>query len=258
MIGSVFCLTYWVALCLHLALQINVHLRPSAVGFFFCMKDCEWITSRLAGCVTSAGELWIFAGLMALGQFSPGPDMLLLTRTALKEGRNAGVKMAAGIACGLTVHASIAVGGVAVVLQNFPALCRVLEWVAAFYLLWLAWRMALEYFVAWYSGAIYEMEVVENHRTPFLRGLLCNLLNPKAALFLAAVSAPFLTGKHPAWWPYAIWGIVVAQGFALWSLWVLLLQWPPLRLRYQRSAGWIDGAFGLVLVALAVRLMIGL
>ena len=28
--------------------------------------------------MTAAGELLAFAGVMALGQFSPGPDMLLL------------------------------------------------------------------------------------------------------------------------------------------------------------------------------------
>lgn len=206
--------------------------------------------------MTEAGELWIFAGLMALGQFSPGPDMLLLTRTALKEGSGPGVKMAAGIACGLTVHATIAVAGVAVVFQRLPMLRTVLQWAAALYLLRLAWSMAREFFVAWYSGAIYEMEVVESGRSPFVRGLLCNLLNPKAALFLAAVSAPFLAGHHAVWRPYAIWGIVVGQGIGLWSLWVLLLQWPPLRQRYQRWGGWIDGVFGLVLAALAVRLMI--
>lgn len=204
-----------------------------------------------------AVELWVFAGLIALGQFSPGPDMLLLTRTALKEGREAGVKMAAGIACGLMVHATIAIAGMAVAFQAFPMLRRGLQWLAAFYLLWLAWRMASEHFVAWYSGAIYEIELVENRRAPFVRGLLCNLLNPKAALFLAAVCAPFLSGKHPDWWPFAIWAIVVGQGFGLWSLWVLLLQWTPLRLRYERSSGLIDGIFGLVLAALAIRLMCG-
>ena len=55
----------------------------------------------------------------------------------------------------------------------------------------------------------------------------------------------------------AIWGIVVGLGLSLWSLWVLLLQWQPLRVRYERCAVWIDGLFGLVLVLLAIRLMIG-
>jgi threonine efflux protein len=207
--------------------------------------------------VNPAGELAVFAGVMVLGQFSPGPDMLLLTRTALRKGAREGVQMAAGIACGLTVHATIAVAGVAAAFQHLPLLRTILQWVAAAYLLWLAWGMAREFFLAWYSGAMYEMEVVENRRSPFVRGLLCNLLNPKAALFLAAVSAPFLSGQHPAWWPYAIWGTVVGLGIGLWSLWVLLLQWPPLRNRYERHAGWIDGTFGLVLAALAIRLVIG-
>jgi threonine/homoserine/homoserine lactone efflux protein len=35
------------------------------------------------------------------------------------------------------------------------------------------------------------------------------------------------------------------------------LQWQPLRSRYERYAGLINGIFGLVLAALAIRLMIG-
>ena len=63
--------------------------------------------------MSPAVELAAFAGLMALGQFSPGPDMILLTRTALAEGAKAGAIMALGIASGLLVHASIAVAGLA-------------------------------------------------------------------------------------------------------------------------------------------------
>lgn len=86
---------------------------------------------------------------------------------------------------------------------------------------------------------------------------MCNLFNPKVALFLAAVCAPFLAGSHPAWWPYAIWGVIVGLGIVLWSLWVIVLQWSPLRNAYEAAAAWIDGAFGLILLGLAVRLMIG-
>jgi threonine/homoserine/homoserine lactone efflux protein len=194
---------------------------------------------------------------MVLGQFSPGPDMLVLTRTALRKGAREGLQTAAGIACGLAVHATIAVAGVAVVFQRLPLLRTALQSVAAVYLLWLAWGMAREFFVAWYSGTIYEIELEESRRAPFVRGLFCNLLNPKVALFLAAVCAPFLSGDHPAWWPFAIWGIVIGLGIGLWSLWVLLLQWPPLRNGYDRYAGLIDGICGLALAGLAVRLMLG-
>jgi threonine efflux protein len=207
--------------------------------------------------MNGAVELLAFAGVMALGQFSPGPDMILLTRTALRSGGRAGVKMALGIACGLCVHATLAVGGLAMALERMPVLWGVLRWVAAVYLIWLAGRILREAFVVWNSGSLAESMVAAPVTNPFLRGFLCNLLNPKAALFLAAVMTPFLSGDRPGWWPFALWGIVVAQAGALWSLWAGLLQWGRLRTCYGRAAIWIDAAFGLVLAALAVRLMTG-
>jgi threonine/homoserine/homoserine lactone efflux protein len=200
-------------------------------------------------------ELWVFAGLIVLGQFSPGPDMELLTRTALRDGSKAGVETALGIACGLAVHSTIAVGGVAVAFQRFPALRRVLQWVAAIYLLWLAYGMLRAAIAGWRAGGIRQAAVKENAHPPFLRGLLCNLLNPKAALFLAAVCAPFLAGIHSGWWPFAIWGVVVGLGIGLWSLWVVLLQWGPLRRGYDRAAPSIDAVFGMALAVLAVALV---
>jgi threonine efflux protein len=207
--------------------------------------------------MTATGELCVFAGVMALGQFSPGPDMLLLTRTSLRDGVGVGLKMALGIVCGLTVHATIAVCGVAVAFERIPLLRWTLQWVAAIYLLWLACGLLRVAFVAWYSGVRLEIRIKESGRPPFARGLLCNLFNPKVAMLLAAVSAPFLAGNHPDWWPVAVWMVIVGLGLGLWSLWVVLLQWPPLRSRYESAAHWIDGFFGAALVVLAVRLMIG-
>lgn len=203
-----------------------------------------------------ASELWIFAGLITLGQFSPGPDMVLLTRTALREGRGAGLRMASGITCGLMVHSTLAVAGVAVAFQKFPLMRQVLQWVAALYLLWLATGLL--------RGALRKSDdlsdgtaaVNGNFRSPFVRGFLCNLLNPKVAMFLAAVCAPFLAGNHPQSWPLAIWGIVVGLGIFWWSLWVVMLQWNPIRDFNERAARWIDGIFGIALAALAIGLMV--
>jgi threonine/homoserine/homoserine lactone efflux protein len=200
-------------------------------------------------------ELLAFGGVMALGQFSPGPDMVLLTRTALKSGAKAGMQTALGIACGLVVHASVAVAGLALAFERLPVFRRMVCWVAAGYLLWLAWRILREAFAA--ADGVAGTEEKTHGRGPFLRGLFCNLLNPKAAVFLAAVSAPFLKGERPDWWPFAIAGIVVVQGGVLWSLWAWLLQWSPLRLRYERAAKWIDCAFAVVLAGLAMRLIFG-
>jgi threonine efflux protein len=205
--------------------------------------------------VNPALELALFSGLMALGQFSPGPDMILLTRTALAEGAKAGALMALGIATGLTVHASIAVAGLAVAFQQSPGLRQAITWLAAAYLLWLAgcllraaWKPAPS------AGPAKKKPAAS--RSPYLRGLICNLLNPKAVVFLAATCAPFLSGGHPPWWPFAIAALVIVQGGTLWALWARLLQWRPLRTRYENSARWIDGAFGIALAVLALTLLV--
>lgn len=188
---------------------------------------------------------------MALGQASPGPDMVLLTRIALREGTRAGILAAVGIGCGLVAHATLAVGGVAVAIHHVPEFRIALKWVGGGYLLWLAIGMWREAFVAWYSGVKYDFATRSGGRPPFLRGLFCNLLNPKAAVFLAAASAPFLSRGHPSWWPVALGGIIVGQGFTLWCAWVLALRWRPLRSRYERYAPVADVLFGIALAALA-------
>jgi threonine efflux protein len=200
-------------------------------------------------------QLWVFAGLITLGQFSPGPDMVLLTRTALREGRNAGLHMAAGITCGLMVHSTIAVAGVAVMFQRFPFLRQVLQWVAAIYLLWLATGLLRNAFGAGAIPAAGDATESARAKSPFVRGFLCNLLNPKVAIFLAAVCAPFLIGNHSMVWALALWLVVVGLGIGWWSLWVLVLQWKPMRNFNERSGRWIDGFFGTALMALALSLM---
>jgi threonine/homoserine/homoserine lactone efflux protein len=202
-------------------------------------------------------ELLAFAGVMLLGQFSPGPDMVLLTRTALAGGAAAGVRMALGIGTGLTLHAAVAIAGSAWIFARAGGWRPAMRWIAAAYLLWLAGNLVR----AGWRGANAPPAQAPDSRAignPYWRGLCCNLLNPKVVLFLAAVTASFLPGAdRPDWWPWALWGIVAVQGAGAWSLWVLVLQAPPIRRLYRRFAPWLDIGFGLVLGLLALGLVFG-
>ena len=48
---------------------------------------------------------------MLLGQFSPGPDFLLILKNALNHGRKAAFFSAAGISLGLIIHTTLAIAG---------------------------------------------------------------------------------------------------------------------------------------------------
>ena len=201
-------------------------------------------------------ELAVFAGVMALGQFSPGPDMLLLTRTSLASGGRAGSWIGCGIACGLVLHATVAMSGASLLLAGASPLARCLRGAAAIYLGWLAAHLL---------RAAWRPQPVAPSATPtadgiaagvfWRRGFFCNVLNPKVALFFAAMAAPFLTPGHPPGWALALGAVIVVEGFGLWIAWAWALQWSPLKRGYRSAARWIDAGFGLALLALALRLL---
>jgi threonine/homoserine/homoserine lactone efflux protein len=79
--------------------------------------------------------------------------------------------------------------GVAAVIENSTFLYETLRWGGAAYLLWLAWD-------AWSTAddiAAEDMPSDHDERvSAFRRGLITNLLNPKAAIFYIAVLPDFL------------------------------------------------------------------
>ena len=191
---------------------------------------------------------WLaFATVMVIGQFSPGPDMLLLTRTSLVEGLKAGWLMVLGIVSGLLLHATLAIGGIVAVIGQGGVFAMGMRWLAAGYLGWLAWGLIQKD-----KGT---EEVVISKRSPYLRGLFCNLLNPKVMVFLATVTAPFLSGSHPTWWPYALWFTILAEGLFFWGAWVWLLQIKKVRTAYQKAGRTLDLLFAVTLLGLAVSLL---
>jgi threonine efflux protein len=194
--------------------------------------------------------LFGFAVVMAIGQFSPGPDMLWLTRVALRDGRRAGIRTAIGIACGLAVHATLALTGLALLLHRHASLRMAFALAAAGYLGWLAIRILRE------PGVVADGGAAARPGRPFLRGLLCNLANPKVAIFIAAVSTPFLESARSPWLALGLWIIIVFQGGALWVLWANFLQIQRVRKIYHAQARRIDLAFAITLAGLAMWLVV--
>lgn len=193
--------------------------------------------------------------MMALGQFSPGPDMILLTRVSLKSGRRAGWLVMLGIVTGLCVHAALAIGGMSALLAQGGAWEKVMSVLASCYLGWLGWQMVRVFFVSHYSEAKREV-APEDAGSWFLKGLLCNLLNPKVVIFFAGVTALFLKGERESWWPLLLWATIVLEGMMLWGLWVMVLQKKPIRQFYERHGKWLELAFGLGLWILAGLLLV--
>ena len=96
-----------------------------------------------------------------------------------------GVRTVAGVALGLASIGAVGAIGVAEIIQASDLLYEGLRWAGVAFLLYLAWE-------GWRSGADVSAEPDEVRRKYFTRGLVTNLLNPKAGVFYVAVLPTFI------------------------------------------------------------------
>ena len=121
-------------------------------------------------------------------EITPGPNMAYLAALSLSQGTRAGLAAVAGIALGLAIYGVAASLGLSAIIDNSAFLYETLRWGGVANLLWLAWE-------AWAAEREISPETVDggiNPWTAFRRGLITNLLNPKAAVFYVAVLPDFI------------------------------------------------------------------
>lgn len=130
---------------------------------------------------------------VALIELTPGPNMGWLALVALARGRLAGFAAVAGVTLGLAVWMLAAAYGLTEVFALWPPLYQGLRWAGVLFLLWLAWE-------AWRepNTGPSQRPDVRSLRGLFLRGLMGNLLNPKAAVFYVGLLPTFMRPDHGA------------------------------------------------------------
>lgn len=201
---------------------------------------------------------------MLLAQFSPGPDMLLLLRNALGHPVRTGLSTVLGIACGLSVHMGIVLTGLGVAIKNSRVLYPVLLIVGAcwlgrlsFSLLKSAWAMPAGRAADKPAGS----PPADNPRpqsgpmadkAAFIQGLVTNLSNVKAILFLGTVVLAWLGNGPGPGRKAAAFAIVIGQSVFFWSLFVLALQHRRVRSLWETLQRPLTGVFGVCLLLLAL------
>ncbi|MEI4471028.1 LysE family translocator [Frigidibacter sp. MR17.24] len=135
----------------------------------------------------SSDTLAAFLLASALIELTPGPNMAWLAVVAATEGRRPGFAAVAGVALGLGAIGLAAALGAAAAVTASPALYHAMGWAGVGYLLYLAWD-------GWRSAGGPAGATRVSARRAFRRGLVTNLLNPKAAVFYLSVLPAFLAG----------------------------------------------------------------
>ncbi len=207
--------------------------------------------------VINPADLGAIIVVNLVGAASPGPDIILITRTATRSRRHA-LATVAGIQVGVLMWCTLTVLGAAALLTAFPWVLEFVQIIGG------AWLMYL-------GASSVRGGLIERNNPPrdtseaearlgrlrhsFAKGLTTNLSNPKIVLFLAALVAPLLP-PNPSW---AVSMIVIV---ALWIPSMLLqaglatlVSTHAVRNRLLRAGPYIDIAAGVFFVIAAVVLV---
>lgn len=201
-------------------------------------------------------SLWLFFLALAVVLLLPGPDMILLLQTGARQGRGPALATAVGLGIARGCHVALAALGLAALFKTAPWTFGVVRLAGAAYLLWIGLQCLRSTLLPSLSA-----EAVANSkgqwRTAIRRGLLTNLLNPKALLFCSVLLPQFIVNDGTSVLSQfaVLGGLLVATGLLFDSAYALsgaaLGRWLQHHPTAQRVQQWL---FGSLLIGFAVRL----
>ncbi|NLF90113.1 MAG: LysE family translocator, partial [Corynebacterium marinum] len=185
------------------------------------------------------------------GAASPGPDILLITRTAIRSRRHA-LATVLGIQIGVMFWCTLTVLGFAALLNAFPALLGFLQLIGGSWLVWMGRGMILGGLRERHNPPADLEEAVARlgrMRQSFRQGLATNLSNPKIVLFLSALIAPLLPASPSALLAVGVVVMLSVSALILQVSIALMVSTPGMRRKFLRAGPWIDIVSGVFFVA---------
>jgi threonine/homoserine/homoserine lactone efflux protein len=149
-----------------------------------------------------AGIDWVgFLLAMVVVELTPGPNMGWLAALTMREGRKAGFAAVAGITLGLSLQLLAAVTGLAALIAGAPAMFSLLHWAGVAFMLYLAYEAFMD------GGSAVPANAGSGRG--FLRGVIANVLNPKALVFYVVLIGQFIdAAAGPVWLQSLILGCI--------------------------------------------------
>jgi threonine/homoserine/homoserine lactone efflux protein len=151
----------------------------------------------------SAHLLAVYIAALLVVYAVPGPDMALILQTSIGRGVRSGFAAACGLGLARATHVTLSACGAAALLRNAPWLYDVVRYGGAVYLAWIGIQIFRSpMFALPESGAARDeanrstdataTAGMRQLRAAFVKGLLTNLLNPKALLFCSVLLPQFV------------------------------------------------------------------
>ena len=198
-------------------------------------------------------EFFSISLLIILAAISPGPDFAVVTKNSLFHSRKTGIYTALGVSVSLLIHAVYCILGLALIISQSLLAFSIIKYLGATYLIYIGIK-----------GLMAKREITKlddqkskpslTSLSAFYQGLLCNLLNPKAIMFLLAFFTLIVKPGHSLWVEMA-YGFEIAVIHMIWfSSLSMMMTHHAIKTNLNRIQFYIVKAMGAVLVAFGVRI----
>lgn len=187
--------------------------------------------------------------IIMLAAISPGPDFFLVVKNSLLHDRRAGIFTAMGVASSLLIHSSYCIVGLGILVSQSEIAFNIIKYLGAAYLIYIGVKSLLAKRTHVDYSKLKHTSTQVKGRQIFIEGLLCNLLNPKAILFILAFFTLILKPGTP--WPERIgYGLEIALIHLIWfSILAVIITHKKVKSRLDVAQYYIIKVMGVVLIA---------
>jgi threonine efflux protein len=188
-----------------------------------------------------------------LAAMSPGPNFVLVTRTAIQRARRDAGAVVLGFTSANLIWCAAVVFGLSALFEFAPWLYNATKFIGGMYLVYLGvslWRAEDSH------GTRLESVVQTNLAGSYIRGLLTNLSNPKSVVYFGSIFALFMKPATPAWVQLTAVGIVLFDTVLWYGTVALLFSSGAVRRLYLRVQRAINRVTGAVMIAFGARLIL--
>jgi RhtB (resistance to homoserine/threonine) family protein len=202
---------------------------------------------------------FILIYLVFLGALiSPGPDLMITLRNTLGYSRRAGMFSAFGIGLGLVIHMAYCVGGLGILITQFPVMLEIIKYGGAAYLIYMGVQSLRSKGIApndiRRAAVAHNTKAAKSDRAAFINGFIANLLNPKATLFFLALFSQMIDPSAPLSL-VIIFAVSCVLTAVIWFSFVAIVMGAQnVRTLYARGSVWIDRVFGVLFIVVGLSM----
>ncbi|WP_158893051.1 LysE family translocator [Amycolatopsis anabasis] len=162
-----------------------------------------------------------FLAFIALIVIAPGPDTMVVLKSALAGGTRGGLLACGGIATASSLQATVSALGLGAVIVHSQPVFQTLRWAGVAYLCYLGLQALRGAWRGDYRGPTGPGPRLSGWRC-YRQGVLCNLTNPKVLALYLSVLPQFLDPVHGTPGDALILAYTVTVSGQVWLLLVLL------------------------------------